>query len=186
MTNSDIIAIIAIVVSGVTSVVTLIVGYLTTRASHRVDLNKIAYEKRLQAFSDIYSSITELNRKRRYACVFAYSCDRQNANDYEKYIVMIEDVNKSCDDFYLIYDSNRVYLPKDIDDLICSYDERIASRLLPKDFDNLSDKDMMEYYKNEIQLQTETTTDIITAMHKFVGLDQQEIKSNKKQTRLID
>jgi hypothetical protein len=56
MTDENIIAIVAIVVSGVVSVATLFSSYYTNRANNRAKLREMVHEKRLDALRDVYTA----------------------------------------------------------------------------------------------------------------------------------
>jgi hypothetical protein len=57
--TSDIIAIVAIVVSGTVSVVTLFVNFLTNNANNRANLIEKMFEKRVEALREFYEILSE-------------------------------------------------------------------------------------------------------------------------------
>lgn len=64
MTNSDIIAIIAIVVSGITSISALAASFYINRANNKAKLTEIAFQKRMDVFAKIVELIADAEKER--------------------------------------------------------------------------------------------------------------------------
>lgn len=166
MTNSDIIAIIAVSMTGITSIATLAFGYLTARMNIRAERSKISFEKRLEAFRDIYSAITKRNIVIDNWYAIFYLKERGIVSKRSKTEMFSEEYNIS-EIFNDIYASNRVYLPPHIDKLVQAYADAsgdCASSLLISE--DINDK--LRYQKD---LVSTSTLNIVNAMHAFIGFE---------------
>jgi hypothetical protein len=59
--TSDIIALVAVIVSGITTITTIVFGYYTNRSNNRAKLREIAFEKRLDAFQNLFKALSIAN-----------------------------------------------------------------------------------------------------------------------------
>ena len=109
MTNSDIIAIVAIVVSGIISLATLIASYYTNRTNNKAKLTEMAFDKRLDALKYIYAATC----KHKDGMVdFTLDAIQGRRTDFTK---DLERYAKIVDDFESVYNANRVFIPKHIE-----------------------------------------------------------------------
>ncbi|MBI5352027.1 MAG: hypothetical protein HZB50_05265 [Chloroflexi bacterium] len=113
MNSSDIIAIIAIVTSAILSIAVALIGYFTNKANIRARRSEIALEKRLEAFREIVEKCGVLKRLgSRYSVL---SSDIEKVNSYEKSLAT------AIEEFYKVYQQQRVYLPPSIEKMVTAY-----------------------------------------------------------------
>ncbi len=84
MTNSDIIAITAIIVSGIISLATLIASYYTNRANYNAELRKIAYEKQIVALQELFILIGKSSTAMNTYCASVEEFNKDSNPETEK------------------------------------------------------------------------------------------------------
>lgn len=188
MNNSEIIAIVAIVASALTSIITVLVGYFQNKSNNRAKLSEIAFEKRLEAFRDVYSSAVMLNDETRayHRAVIAlgnelvaYTIGEKTDDSYKE---TIEEFRKASDDlasvygdFRSVYYKNRVYLPRNTDSVMEKYvthhnTSYIAVTGMPITAQSSEDiAALANFCKNDAHAIDDIARNIIAEMHKFVN-----------------
>jgi hypothetical protein len=114
MNSSDIIAIIAITTSAIMSIAVALIGYFTNKANIRAKRSEIALEKRLDAFREIVEKWGVLKRLGSRGKVLS-SSDFEKINRYEN------DLNTAIEEFYKVYQQQRVYFPPNIEKMVTEY-----------------------------------------------------------------
>jgi hypothetical protein len=174
MTGENMIAIVAIVVSGIISLSTLIASFYTNRANNKAKLVEIAYQKRLEAFSKIVETITEIEEIRSSVIGFRMTvqnfmdeqgCDSEDeveddlmsmlCHTAEKFIFRLVDLRSDWSKY-------SIYLPSDISEEVLKYINtyRRAGLVARHNVIKITD-DIISKPPN---------SKIIPAMQKFIGL----------------
>jgi len=107
MTASDIIAIVAIVISAIVSVASAIISYMNNKNNIEAKRSEIAFEKRLEAFSGI---VKEIGKITTWTGGLAIPQIKSEA-DIVRYLNKHDGNNR----FQEIYLEQRVFFPKHID-----------------------------------------------------------------------
>jgi hypothetical protein len=156
MTNSDIIAMIALVVSFISAGISL----WNNRANIKAKRQEIALEKRLEAFRQIYEAISKHENLMR-EILFPIP-----PRDKDLYM-------KSYDNFAQIYRSNRVYIPSHIDKLLFSYNGMLSEYAITLYPDKPIDPSEYEFrLENPFRIMQDTedaSKKILEEMQKFIG-----------------
>lgn len=135
MTNSDIIAIVAIVVSGIVSVATLLATFLTTRMNHKAELRKIAYEKQIEALREVYESLADFCIASTNFVAFIDDWGNDNEETYK----ILNKWQKADNHLQSVYRKNAVFIPKKVDDVF--YNRNAPKR---SDINTLPTKEQLE------------------------------------------
>lgn len=184
--TSDIIALVAVIVSGITSVTTVVFGYYTNKSSNRAKLSEIAFEKRLEAFRNVFEAISIANNKiQRYVLfrsIFPSKQDMVTGKEsgkgmYSKddFISIDNEFVRCKSEFETAYHANRIYLPPEIDRRIQLYiKEVLYEQVQLEDFNLFANElgkrvDVIDHLKKVVPLKEKYTADIVSEMQKFIG-----------------
>lgn len=155
MTNSDIIAIVAISVSGLVSIITLVATFYTNRANNRAKLQELAFERRIEAFSETVRMFGQVK-------IAAYELD---GSHHERNGQEFDSASKKLDgkfvEFVDTYHKNEIYFPPDIHKGIHDYGFESQEFFLGNRDQDAFDK----WYKYTLSKEKE----IVSAIQKFIG-----------------
>jgi hypothetical protein len=115
MDSSEIIALVAIGSSAVVTIVVAIIGYLTNKENNRAKRSEIAFERRLDAFRGIIEKSGVLKLLGSSGGKMLSSGNKTEIKSYEL------DLKQAIDEFYRVYQQERVYLPPHISDMVTEY-----------------------------------------------------------------
>jgi len=178
MTSSDIIAITAISVSGIVSIITLLANFLINRANIKAKRSEMAFEKRLGSFRSVYDTMSSVKRH----IDFLASFPKEGLRRYSKYRAILNneytDIKEKAtaelisrfmnidNDFINVYDKNRVYFPPHIDKEIQNYYNEVLLAVRSHTLEKLHERiaEMQE-------LQNKYSQRILKLMHEFIGLN---------------
>lgn len=177
MTNSDIIAIVAIAASALSSIISAIVVISTTRINIQAKRSEIAFSERLRAFQEVYELISNVNSR---LYLFQHTFKDQTYNKYLDYIRIQNDANESTinkalaevvkrlvtidSGFISTYNQQRVFIPPKIDREILKYYEEVLAPV--------STTPIKELAQNVSQmkfLHDSHSEKILSEIHKFIG-----------------
>jgi len=170
MTDENIIAIVAIIISGIVSVVTLVATIYTTRMNHKAELRKMAFEKRIDSFSYIVEIITDMEHKRETLVEIAKILKETYTLEgiHEE---LLQDLHIQLLDFYnrrrdLIngWKKHSIYIPPHIYKEIYKYMNLYATNIKPVDATTVMHI-ISESLDNPVK------TKIVGAMRKEIGLE---------------
>ncbi len=106
MNTSDVIAIVAIVVSAIVSIITVIAAYRTAKLNVQARRSEMAFEKQIEAFRIIAEKMGEIRK------VFAKSPVPEGEGMTRNFFLAVEN---AVLDYHFTYQKYRVYLPSDLD-----------------------------------------------------------------------
>ena len=149
MSNSDIIALIAVLTSAIIAVTTSLVSYFINKSNLQAKRSEIAFEKRLEAFREIVDQTGLISRK------------IGNINSKDKYDKEKNELGKIESSFYQVYRKNLVFLPPSIDRNVVKFGNLLQSYI----YDDYTDEKANSLLNNMAKAQLK----IIDDMQKFVG-----------------
>ncbi len=114
MTPSDIIAIVAIVLSAIVSIASAYISYKSNKANITAKIDEIKFQERREAFREIVEHIAKIE--------FALTGLGGNINN-ARTDLMIKELSDSAENMFLVYQRNRMYLPKELNDKINQFFE---------------------------------------------------------------
>ena len=178
MTNSDIIALAALGISGTISIITLVVGYLQNKANNRAKLAELAFEKRLAALQEICLAVTRHTQAFQSFCAIvgkngwdgenAPNIDEMQKSVTEGIASSLREVSDAADKFREAYQRNRMFLPHFIDGLVLSYNNRVVTNLV--EVTTLTEE--LDDDPNEARhLSPQLSTMIVVAIQKYIGFE---------------
>ncbi len=179
MNSSDIIAIIAIGATVLTTIISALVIINTTRSTIQAKRSEIAFSERLKAFQKTFELISDVNsRLNLFQDIFHYE-DFAEYLDYNKILnnkyetmprkVRAETMRRLATidtDFMATYNIQRVYIPPHIDREILNYYKDVLEPVRSITLDQLA--------RNVVQMksfQESYSAKILSEFHKFIGLN---------------
>jgi heme/copper-type cytochrome/quinol oxidase subunit 2 len=110
VTDENTIAIVAIVVSGVISLATLIASFYTNRANHRAELKKIAYERQIEALREVYETLS----------IYITSSNNlirqwEELKNTDEFMPIFDTWSEKLYTMNAIYQKNAVFIPDNVD-----------------------------------------------------------------------
>lgn len=151
MESSDYIAISAIIATGIVAYI----GHLTNKENIKARLSEIAFEKRLEAFREIVEKCGVLKRLGSRSKVFS-SGNKERMNIYEK------ELRIALEDFYNVYQKQRVYFPPSIEKIVNTYGN-ITFDFVKKQAHTT--ENTQKWFKNIQKKEKE----LVTEIQKFIG-----------------
>jgi len=118
MTSSDIIAIVAISVSAITSIVTAVMAYLTNKANISARRAELASEKRLEALSTIVGHVEKIKY-----LLQNVSIPRKADDSWRKLARQLIELEKG---FLVDYEKYKIYIPVHISNEIDKFEGSIS------------------------------------------------------------
>lgn len=178
MNNSEITAIVAIVVSGLTSIITMVVGYLQNKANNRAKLSEIAFEKRLEAFREIYEAVTKLNYMVKLLIDAHITHGELEGLPKPKLATNIssplntldqakDGMIKAVDTFNEVYAKHRVFLPPHMDNILVDY--RKALDESAEELARFRLKQVLQIDPDYEERLTDLAVRLTSEAHKFIG-----------------
>jgi hypothetical protein len=172
--NAEIIAIVAIVAGLITTLATLVSSYFTNRANIVAKRSELAFEKRLEAFREIYAAMTEANSHLQSYLWLSNGLGVPKMINIAKTVSTPEDsivkqlhyayIN-ARPDFVKVYTKNRIYLPPHVDNLIQSYMDGVLFDILGK-----NEQDYLPaFLETAPKVVDKLTVDVVREMHHFIG-----------------
>ena len=152
MNTSEVIAIVAIVVSAIVSIVATITSYRSTKLSLQSKRSEMAFEKQIEAFREIAEKISGI-RKTIIGSQKPYDESSDNA--------FYRAVEKATLDYVFTHRKYRVYLPSELDILLHEFGKQAVSYYSDADYTK-HDKFIEQFNKLEPQ--------IIKMMNKYMGI----------------
>ena len=149
MNNSDIIALVAIILSAIISVTTSLVSYFMNKTNIQAKRSEIAFERRLEAFREIAEQTGKIKLE--------FSLTKDIDDFYNTRSVFQE----SLINFYKAYRKNLVFLPPSISKNVANYGSLI-SNLIDEEY---SEENAIKVFKEAKEIEDQ----IIDAMQKFIG-----------------
>jgi hypothetical protein len=160
MTPSDIVAIVAIIVSAIVSTLATFIAYKNNQTTISAKRKEIALERQLDAFSEITEKVGELSVKLNHADVIF-----SNHGNAKKKTEALNAILSSMENLVISYARNEVYLPSRIMEqfskLASALNKDSQELLVRKDFDNL------KKIKKDI---IERSDSVIIEMQEFIGV----------------
>lgn len=153
MNTSDIIAIVAIVVSALVSIIVTITSYRTNKLNIQARRSEMAFEKQIEAFREIADKISGI-RKAIINLQMPYDELSNNA-----FYHMVE---KATLDYVFTYRKYRVYLPSELDQALIEFSKKAISYYSEADYTK-HDKFIEEFNQLEPH--------IIKIMNKYMGIN---------------
>jgi hypothetical protein len=153
MTTSDIIAIVALVVSAVVSIVVAITSYRSNKLNIQARRSEMAFEKQIEAFREIAEKISNI-RKAFYGSQTPY--DEASNNAFYRV------VEKATLDYVFTHRKYRVYLPSELNDLLHEFGKKAVSYYSDADYTK-HDEFLEEFNKLE--------PNIVKIMNKYMGIN---------------
>ncbi len=152
---------------------TILLAYLQNRDNNKSKRSEIAFEKRVEAFREIYKAISDANENISEVLNVSEFAETSDfiANDDSGVSKLYSELLKNKKTVISVYHANRVYLPPHIDSLMQSY----ISEVLYDQWDAILDRgsDETEYfdaYINQVAPKmSKHTLSVISEMHKFIG-----------------
>ena len=161
MTSSDIIAIVAIVISAIVSIVSVFISYQNTKATINAKRSEIALDRRLNAFSELIEKIGALRLSLvRFAALPSDVKFEKEEFDGLK-AIMVE----GFESLHIVFERNRVFLPKHISRAVDKFVEtisRFSDKLLV-----VKDVKGLQTFLNAVGKEEEKVVDL---MQEFIGL----------------
>lgn len=152
MSATDIIAIVAIVVSAIVSIVATVISYRSTKLSVQSRRSEMAFEKQIEAFREIAEKISGIRKA---------IIGSQKPYDGSSGDVFYRAVEKATLDYVFTHRKYRVYLPSELDALLHEFGKQAVSYYSDSDYTK-HDKFIEEFNKLEPQ--------IIKMMNKYIGI----------------
>ena len=113
MTASDIIAIVAITISAIVSVISAIITYKNNKANILAKRSEMSFEKRLEAYRELIESMGKLTLQlQRISLEF---------NNKKRVKELSEDGRLLLDSFFTNYTRYRIFMPKNIFHILTLY-----------------------------------------------------------------
>ena len=121
MTSSDIIAIIAMVISAIVSIASAYISFQNNKANIQARRLEMSFEKQLDAFKDLNERTGEIR-----AIVFSANEISKTQRSVNKYF---NTLSKIYDDYYASINKYRVYLPSNIQSAYVEFADKVADYL---------------------------------------------------------
>ena len=154
MNTSDIIAIVAIVVSAIVSISAGIISYKANKATIEARRSEMAFEKQIEAFREIAEKMSGIRK------VFIDTpMPSEKAGSVK---VFYTAVRSAILEFVFTYQKYRVYLPSELDLVLREFGKKAISYFSKEDYD-LHEEFVSEF--NEIE------QEIIKIMNKYMGIN---------------
>jgi phosphoglycolate phosphatase-like HAD superfamily hydrolase len=129
MTTSDIIAIIAVVATALVSIISHVANYLINRANNTAKLREIVFQKRIEAYRELYRAVDQLmSHMLRVTASFS---DRTMDYEFEE---SRRRVVESVSVFTEVYSKNKIYVTGNISNVIDKFIQNIFEHLVKFDF----------------------------------------------------
>ena len=151
MTSSDIIAITAIILSAIVSIVSAYISYKNNKSNILAKRSEMAFERQLDAFQEV---VEKIGMVRLINSQNLYLKDEQKIKNY------FSELKNAKDEFYKSYQRQRVYLPPDIAEKTRLYGSGIFSFLSNGNYGEID-----KYYSDLVMKERE----IIFMIQTFMG-----------------
>jgi hypothetical protein len=158
MTSSDIIAVVAIVVSAIVSTLSLYISYKNNKSNILAKRTEIALEKQLEAFSI-------LEEKMHSITTLILSTDEKQNSAIDK--AFRKKLEVAYNNFLQKYDLLRIYLPPHLEIALDHFDVSVLQVLLDKIWSTATE-DEQDNYLRKILL---THSDVISSIRKYIGIE---------------
>jgi hypothetical protein len=142
MSTSDIIALVAIVISALVSITVAITSYRSNKLAIHARRSEMAFEKQIEAFREIAEKISGI-RKAIIGSQKPYDESSNNA--------FYSTVEKATLDYVFTHRKYRVYLPSELDKLLNEFGKQAVSYYSDADYTK-HDKFIEEFNKREPQV----------------------------------
>jgi len=153
MTPSDIVAIVAIIVSAIVSVVSAIITYKNNKANIGARRSEIAFEKRLDAFREYVENIGKLR---------FFISNNTNLDNEVEHQNFFNELHEKYDELSICYQKLRVYFPGHIDDAILEHKRMIAEYGTSEDYKNIGE------FEKELRVKEK---EIVTKIQSYIGFN---------------
>ena len=155
MTSSDIIAIVAMVISAIVSIVSGIISYKNNKANIEAKRSDMAFEKQIEAFREIAETIAGIRR----AVASGY---KLNTDDEKTILKYFDQLETAFNAFYVASKRSELYLPPDLKKVLNSYGPHVGFFVSERDF-----KSEPKFLERLNKMEPE----IIALMNKHIGLN---------------
>ena len=153
MNTSDLIAIIAIVVSAIVSIITLIAAYRTAKLNVQARRSEMAFEKQIEAFREIAEKLGGIRK------VFVIHGEPEGEGMTRNFFMAVE---KAVLDYHFTYQKYRVYLPSDLDNALREFTQIAITYYSDADY---------EKHKQFVEDFNKSEPKIIKIMNKHMGIN---------------
>jgi hypothetical protein len=153
MTTSDIIALVAIVVSALVTIIVAITSYRTNKLNIQARRSEMAFEKQIEAFREIAEKVNGI-RKAIISSQKPY--DESSGNAFYRA------VEKATLDYVFTYRKYRVYLPSELDKILIEFSKKAISYYSDADYTK-HDEFLDDFNKLE--------PNMVKIMNKYMGIN---------------
>jgi hypothetical protein len=148
-------------------------SYITTRANNKTELSKIAFNKRLDAFREIYAALSKSNQEIKNCNVMyneigldmMYEDGDDYINGAEKWSKVYYQIGR---DFLGVYYKNKIYLPPPIDKKIRIYIDQTL--YIKQPLTDPTEQHIAFRLGKAVELIDKLAENIVLDMQKFIGL----------------
>ena len=153
MQTSDLLAIVAIVVSAIVSIASVFISYLNNKINIRAKRSELAFEKQIEAFREIAEKMGGIRR----AMVDTPKPVNEQLND-----LFFSTLLQASMDYYSTWQRCRIYLPPELAVSLREYGKKIISYSACRDYSSHDE------FLDEIN---SLEPEIIKAMNKYMGIN---------------
>jgi len=159
MASSDIIAIVAIVISAIVTTVSITISYKMNKENIKSKLTEIAFDKRLEAYREIMEKIDVVSDSLIELTTLDKDNEIKQSNVYSQAIGSIDDFEKTLGKY-------RIYIVGDLDARIKEY-RQLHSQLLGQWIKNNPDLEKLDEFNSKA---TKKANEIQRAIQKTLGI----------------
>lgn len=152
MTSSDIIAVIAVVVSALVLIVSVYIGYQTNKVNIEAKRSDLVFERRLEIFRELVEKIGLI----KYYVI--NNLDFKGEKPPKSFFVGL---NERRDDLFVSVQKIKVFIPGEMENHINNYDRRLRMFIKKEGYDNI-ERSFTDVYKFEKTL--------VNEIQKYIGL----------------
>ena len=149
MNTSDIIAILAISVSALVTIIVAITSYRSNKLNIQARRSEMAFEKQIEAFREIADKLGGIRRT-------IVTDDRKSESDFFSH------VEKATLEYHFTYQRYRMYLPSDLDAALREFTQKAISYYSNADYNRDT-----EFFEDFNKLEPK----IIKIMNKHLGIN---------------
>lgn len=153
MNTSDIIAIVAIVVSAIVSIIVTITSYRSNKLNIQARRSEMAFEKQIEGFKEIAEKMSGIRKA---------MISSQKPYDESSAYTFFREMEKAAIDFVFTYQKHRVYIPSELDVELREFGKKAISYYSGADYTE-HDQFVEDFNKLE--------PNIVKIMNKYMGIN---------------